>query len=138
MNFNTLIISKDKILFKRSLKYIRVFNFNKEFEIYYQHVPILSKLNYSLIYLSVYKKEYFLFLIKDGILEFSLNRTVILVKALVDVNNLNKNIILKKKENVINKFKQQIKTNNFDSFKKLNFKIKKYENYLLFLKLNKS
>ncbi len=136
MSLNITIISKDCVIFNNNIKYLKVLGLYNEFEIYLNHTPILNILNNSILVLNFYKRNNVYYYIINGILECNLNKITILVNKFISVYNLNKKKILNKKKKILFELKKKNIKKHINIFLLLNYKLKKYNNYLLFLEFN--
>ncbi len=137
MFYKLNIFSKDLVLFKNYVNYVKLFSCKGELEIYFNHSPIIFLLKNNILY--IYKEDINrkYFYISEGLLEFSNNKLTILIFNYIKFDDVFIKKINFKKENIINKL-DKIKVNdNLDKFLYLKNKLLKYNSYLLFFDLLK-
>ena len=111
-NFNTEIISPEKILLTDKTDSVTIPSFEGEMTILANHISLITFLRPGIIEINGTKKnKYFL---EEGTVEFSNNNLVILSSTIIEVNNLSKEKINK----IIEESKSQLKQDNLDDKKR--------------------
>ena len=111
-NFNTEIISPEKILLTDKTDSVTIPSFEGEMTILANHISLITFLRPGIIEINGIKKnKYFL---EEGTVEFSNNNLVILSSTIIEVSNLSKEKINK----IIEESKSQLKQDNLDDKKR--------------------
>ena len=111
-NFNTEIISPEKILLTDKTDSVTIPSFEGEMTILANHISLITFLRPGIIEINGIKKnKYFL---EEGTVEFSNNNLVILSSTIIEVSNLSKEKINK----IIEESKNQLKQDNLDDKKR--------------------
>tara|TARA_B100000586_G_scaffold108646_1_gene77978 strand:+ start:328 stop:714 length:387 start_codon:yes stop_codon:yes gene_type:complete len=111
-NFNTEIISPEKILLTDKTDSVTIPSFEGEMTILANHISLITFLRPGIIEINGTKKnKYFL---EEGTVEFSNNNLVILSSTIIEVNNLSKEKINK----IIEESENQLKQDNLDDKKR--------------------
>ncbi len=111
-NFNTEIISPEKILLTDKTDSVTIPSFEGEMTILANHISLITFLRPGIIEISGTKKnKYFL---EEGTVEFSNNNLVILSSTIIETSNLSKEKINK----IIEESKNQLKQDNLDDKKR--------------------
>ncbi len=111
-NFNTEIISPEKILLTDKTDSVTIPSFEGEMTILANHISLITFLRPGIIEINGTKKnKYFL---EEGTVEFSNNNLVILSSTIIEVSNLSKEKINK----IIEESKNQLKQDNLDDKKR--------------------
>ena len=111
-NFNTEIISPEKILLTDKTNSVTIPSFEGEMTILANHISLITFLRPGIIEINGTKKnKYFL---EEGTVEFSNNNLVILSSTIIEVSNLSKEKINK----IIEESKSQLKQDNLDDKKR--------------------
>tara|TARA_B100000029_G_scaffold68916_1_gene61318 strand:+ start:488 stop:874 length:387 start_codon:yes stop_codon:yes gene_type:complete len=111
-NFNTEIISPEKVLLTDKTDAVTIPSFEGEMTILANHTSLITFLRPGIIEINGTKKiKYFL---EEGTVEFSNNNLVILSSTIVEVNNLSKEKINK----IIEESRNQLKQDNLDDKKR--------------------
>ncbi len=111
-NFNTEIISPEKILLTDKTDSVTIPSFEGEMTILANHISLITFLRPGIIEINGTKKnKYFL---EEGTVEFSNNNLVILSSTIIEVSNLSKEKINK----IIEESKSQLKQDNLDDKKR--------------------
>ena len=107
-NFNTEIISPERVLLTDKTDAVTIPSFEGEMTILANHTSLITFLRPGIIEINGTKKiKYFL---EEGTVEFSNNNLVILSSTIVEVNNLSKEKINK----IIEESRNQLKQDNLD------------------------
>ena len=111
-NFNTEIISPEKILLTDKTDSVTIPSFEGEMTILANHISLITFLRPGIIEINGTKKnKYFL---EEGTVEFSNNNLVILSSTIIETSNLSKEKINK----IIEESKNQLKQDNLDDKKR--------------------
>ena len=111
-NFNTEIISPEKVLLTDKTDAVTIPSFEGEMTILANHTSLITFLRPGIIEINGTKKiKYFL---EEGTVEFSNNNLVILSSTIVEVNNLSKEKINK----IIEESRNQLTQDNLDDKKR--------------------
>lgn len=111
-NFNTEIISPEKILLTDKTDSVTIPSFEGEMTILANHISLITFLRPGIIEINGIKKnKYFL---EEGTVEFSNNNLVILSSTIIEVSNLSKEKINK----IIEESENQLKQDNLDDKKR--------------------
>jgi len=111
-NFNTEIISPEKILLTDKTDSVTIPSFEGEMTILANHISLITFLRPGIIEINGIKKnKYFL---EEGTVEFSNNNLVILSSTIIEASNLSKEKINK----IIEESKNQLKQDNLDDKKR--------------------
>tara|TARA_Y100000590_G_scaffold49884_1_gene52653 strand:- start:5012 stop:5398 length:387 start_codon:yes stop_codon:yes gene_type:complete len=111
-NFNTEIISPERVLLTDKTDAVTIPSFEGEMTILANHTSLITFLRPGIIEINGTKKiKYFL---EEGTVEFSNNNLVILSSTIVEVNNLSKEKINK----IIEESRNQLKQDNLDDKKR--------------------
>jgi len=111
-NFNTEIISPEKILLTDKTDSVTIPSFEGEMTILANHISLITFLRPGIIEINGTKKnKYFL---EEGTVEFSNNNLVILSSTIIEVSNLSKEKINK----IIEESENQLKQDNLDDKKR--------------------
>ena len=111
-NFNTEIISPEKILLTDKTDSVTIPSFEGEMTILANHISLITFLRPGIIEINGIKKnKYFL---EEGTVEFSNNNLVILSSTIIEASNLSKEKINK----IIEESKSQLKQDNLDDKKR--------------------
>ena len=111
-NFNTEIISPERVLLTDKTDSVTIQSFEGEMTILPNHTSLITFLRPGIIEINGTKKiKYFL---EEGTVEFSNNNLVILSSTIVEVNNLSKEKINK----IIEESRNQLKQDNLDDKKR--------------------
>jgi len=111
-NFNTEIISPEKILLTDKTDSVTIPSFEGEMTILANHISLITFLRPGIIEINGTKKnKYFL---EEGTVEFSNNNLVILSSTIIEASNLSKEKINK----IIEESKNQLKQDNLDDKKR--------------------
>jgi len=111
-NFNTEIISPEKILLTDKTNSVTIPSFEGEMTILANHISLITFLRPGIIEINGTKKnKYFL---EEGTVEFSNNNLVILSSTIIEASNLSKEKINK----IIEESENQLKQDNLDDKKR--------------------
>ena len=111
-NFNTEIISPEKILLTDKTNSVTIPSFEGEMTILANHISLITFLRPGIIEINGIKKnKYFL---EEGTVEFSNNNLVILSSTIIEASNLSKEKINK----IIEESENQLKQDNLDDKKR--------------------
>jgi len=111
-NFNTEIISLEKILLTDKTNSVTIPSFEGEMTILANHISLITFLRPGIIEINGTKKnKYFL---EEGTVEFSNNNLVILSSTIIEASNLSKEKINK----IIEESENQLKQDNLDDKKR--------------------
>ena len=111
-NFNTEIISPEKILLTDKTDSVTIPSFEGEMTILANHISLITFLRPGIIEINGTKKnKYFL---EEGTVEFSNNNLVILSSTIIEASNLSKEKINK----IIEESENQLKQDNLDDKKR--------------------
>ena len=111
-NFNTEIISPEKILLTDKTDSVTIPSFEGEMTILANHISLITFLRPGIIEINGTKKnKYFL---EEGTVEFSNNNLVIMSSTIIEASNLSKEKINK----IIEESENQLKQDNLDDKKR--------------------